>query len=76
MSILPASPERVYLLFSTRPATNIMLKISKQILELEDATKEQFAAYLRANQTSAERKFWERVRYFARIRVLCRNFAV
>ncbi len=39
-----------------------MLKISKQILELEDATKEQFAAYLKANQTSAERKFWERVR--------------
>jgi very-short-patch-repair endonuclease len=39
-----------------------MLKISKEILELEDATKEQFAAYLKANQTSAERKFWERVR--------------
>jgi hypothetical protein len=34
-----------------------MLKISKEILELEDATKEQFAAYLKANQTSAERKF-------------------
>ncbi len=39
-----------------------MLKISKEILELEDATKEQFAAYLKANQTSAERKFWERVK--------------
>jgi very-short-patch-repair endonuclease len=39
-----------------------MFKISKQILELEDATKEQFAAYLRANQTTAERKFWERVK--------------
>ncbi len=39
-----------------------MLKISKEILELEDATKEQFAAYLKANQTLAERKFWERVR--------------
>ncbi len=39
-----------------------MFKISKQILELEDATKEQFADYLRVNQTSAEKKFWERVK--------------
>jgi very-short-patch-repair endonuclease len=39
-----------------------MFKISKERLELEDATKEQFAAYLRVNQTSAERKFWERVK--------------
>jgi very-short-patch-repair endonuclease len=39
-----------------------MLKISKLTLELEDATKEQFAAYLKANQTLAERKFWERVK--------------
>jgi very-short-patch-repair endonuclease len=39
-----------------------MFKISKQILELEDATKEQFAAYLKANQTTAEKKFWERVK--------------
>jgi very-short-patch-repair endonuclease len=39
-----------------------MLKISKERLDLEDATKEQFAAYLKANQTSAERKFWERVK--------------
>ncbi len=39
-----------------------MLKISKETLELEDATKEQFAAYLKANQTASERKFWGRVR--------------
>ncbi len=30
-----------------------MLKISKEILELEDASKEQFAVYLKANQTVA-----------------------
>ncbi len=49
-------------MFYLVPVNFIMLKISKEILELEDATKEQFAAYLRANQTSAERKFWERVK--------------
>jgi very-short-patch-repair endonuclease len=39
-----------------------MLNISRKVLELEDASKQQFADYLKSHLTTAEKTFWKRVK--------------